>query len=101
MNILGDLEGVLEVVKFLINRIYLLEYVFNVGLVIVLVVEVIEVLKYLIMDVLYSELCVGYIIDFIIRLFGVLLVIGDIFGVVVVFGECLDVELVVKVIKDY
>ena len=101
MNCLGDLEGALEIVESLINKIHLLEHALNSGLATALAAEVIEAIKYATSDAPYSEPCAGHITDPIIRSLGVPLVTGDIPGVAVILGECPDSETTAKIIKDY
>ena len=101
MSTLGDLEGALAIVKSLISGKELLQDGFNAGLATALAAEVIEAIKYSIMDAPYAAPCAGHISDAIIRSLGVPLVTGDIPGVAVVIGECPDAETAAKVIKDY
>lgn len=97
---LGELQEALEIVKSLINETYKLEHALNAGLATAVAAEIIEAAKYV--DAApYSEPCVGFVPDPVIRSLGVPLVTGDIPGIAVILGECPDAETAAKVIKDY
>ncbi len=98
---LGELEGALDIVKSLIVEEETLDKALNSGLATAVAAEIIEAVKYTLSDIPYTEPCVGFISDPIIRSLGVPLVTGDIPGVAVVLGECPDVDTASKIIKDY
>lgn len=97
----GELEASLDVVRSLIVEEEMLDKLLNSGLATAVAAEIIEACKYVLSDAPYSEPCVGFVSDPIIRSLGVPLVTGDIPGVAVVLGECPDAETASKVIKDY
>jgi acetyl-CoA synthase len=97
----GELQGALDIVKSLIVEEEILDKALNAGLATAVAAEIIEAAKYVLLDAPYSEPCVGFISDPIIRSLGVPLVTGDIPGVAVVLGECPNAEIAAKVIKDY
>ena len=97
----GELEGALDIVKSLIVEEESLDKALNAGLATAVAAEIIEAAKYVLSDTPYTEPCVGFISDPIIRSLGVPLVTGDIPGVAVVLGECPDTDTATKIIKDY
>ena len=97
----GELEGALDIVRSLIVEEETLDKALNSGLATAVAAEIIEAAKYVLSDAPYTEPCVGFISDPIIRSLGVPLVTGDIPGVAVVLGECPDVDTASKIIKDY
>ncbi|MEY7999792.1 acetyl-CoA decarbonylase/synthase complex subunit alpha/beta [Clostridium sp. Mt-5] len=97
----GQLEEALDIVRSLIVEEEILDKALNSGLATAVAAEIIEAAKYVLSDTPYTEPCVGFVSDPIIRSLGVPLVTGDIPGVAVVLGECPDSETAAKVIKDY
>ncbi|WP_102398954.1 acetyl-CoA decarbonylase/synthase complex subunit alpha/beta [Haloimpatiens massiliensis] len=98
---LEELEGALAVVESLIVQEERLEKALNAGLATAVAAEIIEAAKYVLSETPYTEPCIGFVPDPVIRSLGVPLVTGDIPGIAVVLGECPDSETAAKVIKDY
>ncbi|SHM83130.1 CO-methylating acetyl-CoA synthase precursor /acetyl-CoA decarbonylase/synthase beta subunit [Caldanaerovirga acetigignens] len=98
---LGELRDALSIVESLIVPEQNLEKALNAGLATALSAEIIEACKYAVEEKPYSEPCVGFISDAVIRSLGVPLVTGDIPGVAVVIGEAPSAQEAAKVIKDY
>ncbi|WP_035292140.1 acetyl-CoA decarbonylase/synthase complex subunit alpha/beta [Clostridium sp. KNHs214] len=98
---LEELEGALAVVESLIVQEERLEKALNAGLATAVAAEIIEAAKYVLSETPYTEPCIGFVPDPVIRSLGVPLVTGDIPGIAVVLGECPDSESAAKVIKDY
>lgn len=98
---LGELEDALGVVESLIVEEEKLDKALNAGLATAVAAEIIEAVKYTLSDAPYSDPCIGFVPDPVIRSLGVPLVTGDIPGIAVVLGECPDSETAGKVIKDY
>jgi len=97
----AELEGALDIVRSLIVEEEMLDKAMNAGLATAVAAEIVEAAKYVLSESPYSEPCIGFVSDPIIRSLGVPLVTGDIPGVAVVLGECPDAETAAKVIKDY
>lgn len=98
---LEELKESLELVKSLIVEQEQLRQVEDAGIGTAVAAEIIEVLKYVMLEKPYESPCLGFITDAMIRGWGVGLVTDDIPGVAVIIGECPDNESAAKIIKDY
>jgi len=98
---LAELKEALNLVRSLIVEKEQLREVEDAGIGAAVAAEIIEVLKYLMLEKPYEAPCLGFITDAMIRGWGVGLVTDDIPGVAVLIGECPDNESAAKVIKDY
>ncbi|NLI92650.1 MAG: CO dehydrogenase/CO-methylating acetyl-CoA synthase complex subunit beta [Peptococcaceae bacterium] len=98
---LEELKGALDLVKSLIVEKEQLRQAEDAGIGTAVAAEIIEALKYLMLEKPYEAPCLGFITDAMIRGWGVGLVTDDIPGVAVIIGECPDNESAAKIIKDY
>jgi acetyl-CoA synthase len=97
----GELEKALDLARGFAHEGRLLQDALDAGTASAMLAEIIEAVKYTLVDDPYRPPLQGHLTDAQIRAFGVPLVTQDIPGVAVLIGKCQDSETAGRIIKEY